>query len=203
MKIFKSKNIKELDAATCEAQGIDSLTLMERAANAVVNEITARFLPSRRIVVMAGFGNNGGDALAVARILAERGFDNLEVYLFNVKKGELSPDCEAQKRRLQEVEGIKLTEITTTFTPPHLSESDVIIDGLFGSGLREPLSGAFASVANLINGSGAYVVSIDIPSGLSGEWNAESRHRDMVHANLTLTFQFPRLSSSLPNMPTF
>lgn len=194
MKIFKSKNIKELDAATCEAQGIDSLTLMERAANAVVNEITARFLPSRRIVVMAGFGNNGGDALAVARILAERGFDNLEVYLFNVKKGELSPDCEAQKRRLQEAEGIKLTEITTTFTPPHLSESDVIIDGLFGSGLREPLSGAFASVANLINGSGAYVVSIDIPSGLSGEWNAESRHRDMVHANLTLTFQFPRLS---------
>lgn len=194
MKIFNSKSIKELDAATCAAQGIDSLTLMERAANAIANEISTRFLPSRRIVVMAGFGNNGGDALAMSRILAEQGFNNLEVYLFNVKKEGLSADCEEQKRRLMGVEGVKLTEITTTFTPPHLGESDVIVDGLFGSGLREPLSGAFASVANLINGAGAYVVSIDIPSGLSGEWNAESRHRDMVHASLTLTFQFPRLS---------
>lgn len=193
MKIFKSKIIKELDTATCEAQGIDSLTLMERAANAIANEISSRFLPSRRIVVMAGAGNNGGDALAVSRILAEQGFDNLDVYLFNIK-GQLSADCEEQKRQLQNVMGIKFTEISSTFTPPHLTEDDVIIDGLFGSGLREPLSGGFASVARLINESGAYIISIDIPSGLSGEWNAEAKHRDMVHASLTLTFQFPRLS---------
>ncbi len=193
MKIFKSKNIKELDEATCKAQSIDSLTLMERAANAIANEISSRFLPSRRIVVMAGAGNNGGDALAVSRILAEQGFNNLEVYLFNIR-GQLSADCEEQKRRLQNAESVRFTEITATFTPPHLTENDVIIDGLFGSGLREPLSGGFASVARLINESGAYIVSIDIPSGLSGEWNAESKHRDMVHASLTLAFQFPRLS---------
>lgn len=193
MKIFKSKNIKELDSATCEAQGIDSLTLMERAANAISNEISSRFLPSHRIVVMAGSGNNGGDALAVSRILAEQGYVNLDVYLFNIK-GTLSPDCEEQKQRLEGIKNINFTEITSTFIPPHLNENDVVIDGLFGSGLREPLSGGFASVARLINESGAYIVSIDIPSGLSGEWNAESKHRDMVHACLTLTFQFPRLS---------
>lgn len=193
MKIFSSRNIKELDSATCEAQGIDSLTLMERAANAVAKEISTRFLPSRRIVAVAGPGNNGGDALAICRLLAEQGFTNIEVFLFNVK-GELSVDCEAQKNKLSETPGIKFNEITTSFYPPHLTENDVILDGLFGSGLREPLSGGFASVARLINESGAYVVSIDIPSGLAGEWNAESKYRDIVHASLTLTFQFPKLA---------
>lgn len=193
MKIFSSKIIKDLDAATCAAQKIDSVTLMERAANAVAVEITSRFMPRQHIVVMAGPGNNGGDALAVARILAEQGYSEIEVYLFNVK-GKLSADCETQKLRLQALKEVALTEITSAFTPPHLSDNDVVIDGLFGSGLHEPLSGGFASVARLINESGAFVVSIDVPSGLSGEWNAEAKHRDMVHANLTLTFQFPRLS---------
>ncbi len=193
MKIFSSKHIKELDSATCEAQGIDSLTLMERAANAVAKEISERFLPSRRIVVIAGPGNNGGDALAVCRLLADQGFSNMEIFLFNVK-GKLSADCESQKAKLPESEGIKFTEITTSFSPPHLTENDVILDGLFGSGLREPLSGGFASVARLVNESGAYVVSIDIPSGLSADWNSGSKYRDIVHANLTITFQFPKLS---------
>lgn len=193
MKIFSSKNIKDLDKATCESQCIDSLTLMERAANAVAKEIIERFLPSRNIIAMAGPGNNGGDTLAVCRILADQGFSNIDVFLFNVK-GTLSADCEEQRNRLSEVKGIKLTEINTSFNPPHLTENDVIIDGLFGSGLREPLSGGFASVARLINESGAYVISIDIPSGLAGEWNADFKYRDMVHANLTLTFQFPKLS---------
>ncbi len=194
MKIFSSKDIKDLDAATCEAQGIDSLTLMERAANAVAKEVSSRFLPSRRIVIVAGPGNNGGDALAVARILAEMGYGNIEVYLFNVR-GQLSEECEAQKAKLFEAaEKVKFTEVTTTFIPPQLSQEDVIIDGLFGVGLRDPLSGGFAAVAHLINDSGAFVISIDIPSGLAGEWNANSRFHDMVHADLTLTFQFPKLS---------
>lgn len=194
MKIFSSKNIKHLDAATCKAQGIDSLTLMERAANAIVKEITLRFLPSRRIIVVAGPGDNGGDALAVSRILAEQGYSNIEVYLFNVT-GELTQSCEEQKKKLMEsTSPVKFTEITTSFTPPQLSQNVVIIDGLFGPGLREPLTGGFASVARLINESGAYVISIDIPSGLAGEWNPDARYRDMVHASLTLTFQFPKLS---------
>ena len=198
MKIFSSKDIKDLDAATCEAQGIDSLTLMERAANAVAKEVTTRFLPGRRIVVVAGPGNNGGDALAVSRILAEQGYANVEVYLFNVR-GQLSEDCEAQKQRLFEsTSPVKFTEVTTSFIPPLLGKEDIIIDGLFGVGLREPLSGGFASVARLINESGAFVISIDIPSGLAGEWNANSRLHDMVHANLTLTFQFPKLSFFFP-----
>lgn len=195
MKIFDSKTLHEIDEATCKAQHISSLELMERAANAVTCEIISRFLPNKRFVVFAGPGNNGGDALAVARMLIEQGYRRVETFLFNVT-GNISRDCEAERDLLQAIEGIDFTEIVagSTFRPPYLSEEDIVIDGLFGSGLSEPLRGGFVSVAQRINDSGAYVVAIDTPSGLFGEWNSHVRRADMVHANLTLSFQFPKLS---------
>ena len=193
MKIFSSQVIKEIDKATCEAQGITSIDLMERAAYALCYEIVARFQPGQRMVIMAGPGNNGGDALAVARMLFEQGYRKLEVFLFNVL-GKLSPDCEEEKNRLLAIEGIDFTEVTRDFQPPYLSKDDILIDGLFGSGLKGPLQRGFINLVRFINDSGAYVISIYIPYGLSGEWNENVMRRNMVHANLTLTFQFPRLS---------
>lgn len=193
MKIFDSGTLKEIDRATCEAQKINSMDLMERAASAVSCEIVAQFFSSQRIVVIAGPGNNGGDALEVARNLIEQGYGNIEVYLFNVS-GKLAPDCEEARRRLITIEGIKFIEVEREFIPPTLSAADVVVDGLFGSGLRSPLQGGFKSVARYINDSGAYVISIDVPSGLFGEWNETTITRDMVHANMTLAFQQPRLS---------
>lgn len=193
MKILTSEQLHELDNATCEAQEIDSLELMERAANAVSCEIISRFLPSQRIVVIAGPGNNGGDALATARMLIEQGYKRVEIFLFNVHN-RLSHDCNEERKKLITIEGVDFTEVILEFTPPYLSKSDVVIDGLFGSGLKEPLQGGFQSLANLLNSSGAYIVAIDIPSGMFGEWNSNVRRRDVVHADLTLTFQLPRLS---------
>lgn len=193
MKIFNSDKLQEIDKATCEAQGIDSVELMERAAQAVTYEIISRFLPSQRIVVIAGPGNNGGDALAVARMLIEQGYRKVEVFLFNVT-GRLSHDCDLERKKLMIIEGVDFTEISREFNPPYLSKDDVVVDGLFGSGLNKPLQGGFMMVARMINESGAYVVSIDTPSGLFGEWNDHLNRRDAVHANLTLTFQTPRLS---------
>lgn len=193
MNIFNSKQIHDIDDATCHAQGIDSLELMERAANAVACEIISRFLPRQRFVIFAGPGNNGGDALAVARLLFEQGYKKVEVFLFNVKD-RLSYDCEAMRKKIIALDGIDFTEITREFNPPYLSSNDVVIDGLFGSGLKNPLEGGFKALASLINDSGAFVISIDVPSGLFGEWNAGTIKRDIVHANLTLAFQFPRLS---------
>ncbi len=193
MKIFTSQAIREIDSATCEAQRINSIDLMERAASMVSVEIVSRFLPSQRFVVMAGPGNNGGDALAVARMLIEQGYKKVEVFLFNVT-GKLSHDCEEERKKLITIDGVDFTEVSSEFNPPYLSESDVVIDGLFGSGLNSALKGGFMFVARYINDSGAYVISIDVPSGLAGEENAHSSRRDMVHANLTLTFQIPRLS---------
>lgn len=193
MKILNSTDIHQIDNATCERQNISSIELMERAANAVSCEIISRFLPSQRIVVIAGPGNNGGDALAVARMLIEQGYRRVEVFLFNVT-GKLSHDCDEECKRLITIDGVDFTEITHTFNPPYLSKNDVVIDGLFGSGLNQPLQGGFVAVARYVNDSGAYVVSIDLPSGLFGEWNAHVNKRDIMHANLTLAFQMPRLS---------
>lgn len=166
---------------------------MERAAGAVSCEIISRFLPSKRIVVVAGPGNNGGDALAVARMLIEQGYKKVEVFLFNVK-GKLSHDCEEERIKLLLLDGVDFTEVSHQFTPPYLSQNDVVIDGLFGSGLSQPMTGGFVALARYINDSGAYVVSIDVPSGLFGEWNSNVNRRDMIHADLTLTFQLPRLA---------
>lgn len=193
MKIFSSELLKEIDKATCESQGISSLDLMERAASAVCCEIVSRFEPTQRIVVFAGPRNNGGDALAVARLLFEQGYRHLEVFLFNVM-GKLSADCNAEKDRLLEIEGLDFTEVVLDFQPPYLGPGDVVIDGLFGSGLKGVLQKGFLMLVKYINDSGAYVVSIDVPSGLGGEWNDGISRHDMVHANLTLTFQFPRVS---------
>lgn len=193
MKIFNSNTIHEIDRATCEAQGITSVDLMERAAEAVACEIISLFLPSRRFVIVAGPGNNGGDALAVARRLIEQGYRHVEVFLFNVT-GSLSSDCLAQRDKLLHIEEVDFTEVTKTFSPPFLDSSCVVVDGLFGSGLSRPLQGGFKGLARYINESGAFVVSIDVPSGLAGEWNGSAPRRDMVRANLTLTFQLPRLS---------
>lgn len=197
MKIFLSEVISEIDKATIERQNIDSVELMERAASAVSYEIMARFSPKKKIVVIAGPGNNGGDALAAARLLFEQGYKNIQVFLFNVVK-KLSHDCEIERQKLLEISGIGFTEIKKEFTPPVLGEGDILLDGLFGSGLNKPLMGGFAMLARYINDSGAFVVSIDMPSGLFGEWNESASRRDMIHADLTLAFQFPRLSFFFP-----
>ena len=193
MNIFSPKQIQDIDAATCHAQGIDSLELMERAASAVSCELMSRFLPSQRFVVVAGPGNNGGDALAVARQLIEQGYRKVEIFLFNVTE-KLSHDCDEMRKKLITIEGVDFTEVSREFSPPYLSSKDVVVDGLFGVGLSHPLSGGFQALASMINDSGAFVVSIDIPSGLFSEWNAGQNHRAMVHADLTLTFQFPKLA---------
>ena len=145
-----------------------------------------------RIIIFAGQGNNGADALAIARLLTEESY-RVETYLFNPTE-HLSPDCEANKRRLLLMDRVEFTEVIEDFTPPVLTEHDIVIDGLFGSGLNRPLTGGFAAVVDYINKSDAHVVSIDIPSGLFGEDNRGNDREAIVKANLTLTFEFPKLA---------
>ena len=193
MRILSSNLLPDIDRATCQAQNIDSIQLMERAASFLSCEVMQRYTTSQRIVVFAGPGNNGGDALATARNLIEQGYKRVEVFLFNIEN-RLSHDCEAERRKLITIDGVDFTEINTVFNPPDLSKEDVVIDGLFGAGLNKPLQGGFIAVARLINESGAFVISIDTPSGLFGEWNSNVNLRDVVNADLTFTFGWPSLS---------
>ena len=84
MKIFPTTSIKQLDADTIENEPIASIDLMERASRALARAIAERWEPDTPLTVFAGPGNNGGDALALARLLAGKGY-RLEVYLFNTK----------------------------------------------------------------------------------------------------------------------
>ena len=192
IKIFTTEKVKELDQYTIQNESIASIDLVERAASAFVQEFVRRYSKQSRVVVFAGFGNNGADALAIARMLVEDSY-RVETYLITGNK-TLSPECYENKARLLEIEKVEFTEVTTNFEAPELDETDVVIDGLFGSGVNRPLEGGFAAVVNYINESGAKVVSIDIPSGLFGEDNSTNNPKAIIKASLTLTFTFPKLS---------
>lgn len=192
IKIFPTIQIKELDAYTIENEPVASIDLMERASQALAKTISERWNTETPFTVFAGPGNNGGDALAVSRLLAQQGY-RVEVYLFNTK-GSLSPDCETNKKRLTELSGIDFHEITTQFVPPELTARHVVLDGLFGSGLNKPLSGGFAAVVKYINSSPATVVALDVPSGLMGEDNTYNIQANIIRADLTLSLQLPKLA---------
>lgn len=193
MKIFTTEGIRKIDEATIERDNISSLDMIERAASAIAYEIMSRWRSSQRIVVFAGPGNNGADALAVSRLLFEQGY-NPEVYLFNIKSSHLSGSCSTNRDRFVGLGDVDFTEIVNEFAPPELGPEDVVLDGLFGSGLRSPLRGGYGSLVQYINDSRAHTVSIDIPSGLFGEWNLGSDRRNIIKAKLTLALQFKRLS---------
>lgn len=196
MKIFTSAQIHELDKYTIEHEPISSIGLMERAAKAITREIEEEWSNRTPVVVFAGPGNNGGDALAVARLLTDDGYQ-VSVYLFNIHN-KLSADCAANKKRLLDGKRVKaFTEVKVNFDPPQLPEGTLVVDGLFGSGLNKPLSGGFAAMVKYINQSPAQVVSIDIPTGLMCEDNSYNIQANILRADLTLTLQQKKLSMML------
>ena len=193
MKIFNSTQIHELDRYTVEHEPITSLDLMERAAKAIALTIMQRWPKEAPFVVFAGPGNNGGDALAVARLLAEEGYV-VSVFLFNIHN-HLSDDCAKNKQRLLDSKRIKaFNEVIVDFEPPRLDADTVVVDGLFGSGLNKPIVGGFASLVKYINQCKCKVVSIDLPSGLMTEDNTYNIRQNIVRADLTLTIQQLKLS---------
>ena len=137
MKIFTGAQIHELDHYTIEHEPIRSIDLMERAAKTLVRAITDTWTNEKPVVVFAGPGNNGGDALAVARLLAEQNY-KVSIYLFNVN-GKLSEDCTINRQRIIDSRKVKeFFEVKDEFDPPQLTPSTLVIDGLFGSD-RHPL----------------------------------------------------------------
>lgn len=193
MKIFTGAQIRELDKYTIDNEPVKSIDLMERASRAVTRAIVEMWNSDWPVVVFAGPGNNGGDALAVARMLAELKYQ-VSVYLFNIN-GKLSDDCATNKQRLMECRAVKnFTEVTNEFDPPGLESGTLVVDGLFGSGLNKPLTGGFASLVKYINQSSSTVVSIDVPSGLMTEDNTYNVRANIVQADVTLTLQQTKLS---------
>jgi len=192
MKIFRSEQIKQIDEFTIRNEPVASVDLMERAAAQLFRWYIRTFDRSRKVVIITGPGNNGGDGLALARQLSVNRF-NIEV--LNVKFTEkTSPDWNINRERLENETQVPFRNIEDEGQIPFISIDDIIIDSIFGSGLTRPVEGLAAAVIRTINLAGCTVVSVDIPSGLFGEDNSKNNPENIVRADFTLSFQFPKLS---------
>lgn len=192
MKLFTTKQIAAIDKYTIENEPIADIDLMERASLQMTNWIVQQFSTEERLLFFAGPGNNGGDALAMARQLAELDYQ-CEVYLLDFGKA-LKGSPAINHKRLEEQGKVKLTKLSSEDDFPPIEDTDVLIDGLFGSGLSRPLEGLPAKVVQKINQLLNIVVAVDIPSGLMGENNAENNLENIIRADYTLTLQFPKIS---------
>ncbi len=193
MKILTSEQIHKIDAETISREGISSIELMERAATAFFRFFTDR---NSVVVVFAGVGNNGGDALVVARLLHKAGY-RVKTYIVEFSD-RYSNDCLHNLRRLKE-DNIPYGRIEREGDIPDLSLYDVEIDGIFGIGLSREVTGIAKEVILKINDCGKEAVSIDVPSGLFMDKKTEFA----VRANTTVTFQIPKLALYLPGNAQF
>ena len=192
MKLPFASEVPELDRATCERQGVSSYELMTRAA-VELSRWFRKHLPSKEteVVLLAGPGNNGGDALVLVRLLREQGYDNARAYLVPSTSGRLSADCE---HALLDA-GEAAVRMSLQQELPAMGPEVWVVDALFGSGLNRPLEGIFGYMADRINQSEATVVSVDVPSGMTGEHGVSGK---CVQADYTLTFTHPKLSMLFP-----
>jgi NAD(P)H-hydrate epimerase len=191
MKIFRSQQIKEIDKLTIENEPIASVDLMERAADQLLRWFIRTFDRSRRIIVFAGPGNNGGDGIALARLLSVNRF-SAEVFFVKIS-GKTTDDWNYNYQRLEKETSVIFNTIENIGLFPFISSEDVIIDAIFGSGLTRPAEGLAGQVIRKINLTGSVIVSIDIPSGLFGEDNSTNNPETIVCADFTLSFEFPKL----------
>lgn len=190
MKIFSSEQIRNIDAYTIAHEPIASIDLMERASEALYGWIAQNLSITSRYIFICGPGNNGGDGLAVARMMFFAGF-NVEVYSLNSKS--YTPDFSINIVRLKKTKlNLKIIQDESDF--PSINKNDIIIDALYGSGLSRPIDGVGARLVRRINESGAVVVSVDIPSGLFSNDNPYPNPYPVVKASICLTLQFPKLS---------
>ncbi|MFO8001271.1 MAG: NAD(P)H-hydrate dehydratase [Marinilabilia sp.] len=189
-KIFSSKAIPDIDAFTIENEPIASIDLMERAAAQAYRWITRHF-PARAFSVFAGPGNNGGDALAIARMLIHEG-RKVVTYLY--RSENLSPDATTNLKYLLNLPEAEVIDLSISPFPEEISQNMVAIDGLFGSGLNRPLNEKAATIVSFINRSFSKIISIDVPSGLFCEDNSGNNRENIIRAAHTLTFQMPKLS---------
>jgi len=186
--------MSEIDRISFNRYGIPGVVLMENAALKVVEELEASLagVRGKNIVMFAGKGNNGGDVFAAARHLVIRGA-KVSVYLVGEKNG-VKGDARINLDILEKI-GLQVNEITDSSNSDSiksiLKNADAVVDGIFGTGLNKDVSGLAYDAINLINGSGRWVLAVDIPSGLNGE--SGKVMGTCVKADKTVTFGLPKL----------
>jgi len=201
MKILNSEQVKKLDAFTIKNEPIESINLMERAAKVCTKWIEKKFNKKHSFFVFVGPGNNGGDGLAISRLLSDKGY---RVKVF-IKPTKLSNDAQINHQRLIADRKVKISSINDIKHFPKIKKNDIIIDALFGSGLTRPIEDFYAELIKKINNSKAKVISIDIPSGFFSENNnkltkdTDGGYVNAIRASYTLSLELPFLSFFFPD----
>ena len=199
MRILNAAQMREADRFTIEDIGIPSLVLMENAGRQVVAAIEAAYEArlDGRVAVLCGRGNNGGDGFVVARTLMQRGIDAAVFVIGAVSdvRGDARTNLDILGRL-----GVTVVEIgdeqSWELHFSEISQCTLIVDAMFGTGLKSALGGMLETVVADVNASGIPIVSIDLPSGLS----ADTPHLigDCIDASMTVTLAAPKLPLVLP-----
>ncbi|MGZ3866654.1 MAG: NAD(P)H-hydrate dehydratase [Bacteroidia bacterium] len=191
MKILSASLIREADAFTIKTEPVSSIDLMERAAAACANKIAGLTGPNTTYYTFCGKGNNGGDGLAIARLLAGMG-RKVEVFIVEYSPKQ-SNDFSINLNRLKEIGSVKITAISIAKQIPSFINKDaIIIDALLGTGVNKSVEGLLADTIEFINSSNCPVISIDVPGGLYCD--DKTPHQHIIKAAKTLTFQRPKFS---------
>ncbi|MFD2873133.1 NAD(P)H-hydrate dehydratase [Mucilaginibacter ximonensis] len=195
LPLITAPQIREADAYTIANEPISSLNLMERASKAFVGWFVNHFPDrSQQIAVYCGTGNNGGDGLAIARMLYNHKYLNINVKVVRFSE-KATPDFEVNLSRVMNM-GLDLRDLKPD-APFPTEEADIIVDAVLGSGINKPLAGDYKRLADFINELHKTVVAVDVPTGfyIDGEIPANAT---VMHADLAITFQQPKINFLLP-----
>ena len=193
MKIFSSPQIRDWDTYTIREQNISSDMLMERAAESCFHWMINNGFAKQPVVLFCGKGNNGGDGLVLARMLA---INNIPVNVHILELGKPgTDDFQLNLHRLHQVTG-NINFIQSEHYFPVIEKDQLVVDALFGTGLNKPLDGIALQLVEHMNNSKAPVISIDIPSGLFCD--KSTKGYAVVHATHTLSFQSVKLAFLMP-----
>lgn len=196
MKILQTPQLKEADQITIKKEPISSIDLMERAANKCADWFSKKYASAQALTFICGVGNNGGDGLAMARILHRRGYD-IEVFIIG-ERSKASKDFEQNFNRILTI-GIKPKSLEDV---QEISTKAIIIDAIFGTGLSRPLEGEIAKAVQELNQLTNEKISIDLPTGIKAD-ETLSANEIAFKADFTLTIGLPKIALLLPENGTY
>jgi len=188
MKLFTTAQIREIDAYTIQNEPISSIKLIERVAKALFVAFQKTVDQTKKIAVIAGKGNNGSDGLALAILLKTNGYD---VTVYSYESTVSKPETQFYLSKLE-------ANSIETFLHSGENDFDVIIDGLFGTGISKPITGLELQIIESINKADSHVISIDIPSGMNADSVTSAVVTGVVKADYTFTLEFPKLAFMFP-----
>jgi len=198
--LLNTEQMRASDVQTIESAKISSLDLMEKASRAFVSSFMREFSEKyNKIAIYCGTGNNGGDGLAIARMLYDEGYKALNVTIIRFTE-KSSADFNTNLEALRSYK-IPLREVRDASDLPE-EPAVLLIDAMLGSGLNKPLSGKWEELVNKINSWNKKVIAVDMPTGFRAEGPLTAGDC-VVHAKLAITFQRPKINFLLPESAYF